>query len=129
MEKNIFEQAAIGAWRYPSSKGDITTEDLFHLGLTQLDSIAKTINRQLKDSEEESFVAKRTAANIVIASKLEVVKYVIAHKQEAVRLREDAANRKAQREKIANIMAERAEGQLQGKSDAELEALLKSLQD
>ena len=58
----MLEKALINNYRYPTTVGNVTTEDLFGLPLTSktgkpnLDDTAKSINKLLKDTEEESFV-------------------------------------------------------------------------
>lgn len=123
MEKNIFEIAARKAFRFPSNKGDVTVEDLFNFGLAQLDFTARTINKELKASEEESFVTTRTNANTNLAVKLEIVKFVIADKQEEQRKRVDAASRREQKEQVASILAARKHNALLELTDEQLAAL------
>lgn len=129
---NLFELAARKGFRFESSKGQLTVEDLFQLPLdseksASLNQVAKTIARQLKQAEEESFVAVKTSTNTELEQKLELVKHVIS-----VRLEENAAARKAveakqQREKIAALLAQKQDQELAGKSVEELQAMLEQL--
>lgn len=94
---DIFKNAAINKYRYPSSKGNLTTEDLFDLPLTSeknasLDSVARELNKQIKEFGEESFVNAPSPALNITKNKLEVVKLVIAFRQE---MNEAAATRMA----------------------------------
>lgn len=123
MEKNIFEIAARKAFRFPSNKGDVSVEDLFNFNLSQLDNTARAINKELKSSEEESFVTTRTNANTALAVKLEIVKFVIADKQEEQRKRVDAVARREQKEQVASILAARKHNALQELTTEQLAAL------
>ena len=93
---NIFEQATRRAIRFESAKGDLSVEQLWDLPLQSrnqfdLDTVAKTVNRQLNAVTEESFVSVReNPAKETHSLKLEIVKHIISVKlQEA----EEARNR------------------------------------
>ena len=58
---NLFLQATREKFRFESPKGDLSVEQLWDLPLTSrtgfdLDTVAKTVNADLKASNEESFV-------------------------------------------------------------------------
>ena len=58
---NLFMQATREKFRFESSKGDLSVEQLWDLPLTSrtgfdLDTVAKAVNADLKASNEESFV-------------------------------------------------------------------------
>ena len=87
---NIFEQATRRAIRFESAKGDLSVEQLWDLPLQSrnqfdLDTVAKTVNRQLNAVTEESFVSVReNPAKETLSLKLEIVKHIISVKlQEA----------------------------------------------
>jgi hypothetical protein len=122
-DRNLFEIAARNKFRFVTTRGNVMLEDLFEMPLTSksgfsLDDVAKGINRQLKSTEEESFV--QPAVNIgqqELRDKLDLVKMVIADKQaanERVRL---AQEKRAKREKLLE--------QLERRNNAELEQMSK----
>jgi len=133
--KNIFLTAARKRFRFDSVKGERTTEELFTLPLTSksgfdLDTIAKTVNRQLKAQAEESFVeTSNNPLKAELEEKLEVVTTVIgiikaeneadrlrrARREEAHALRDALASAKAR--KLGEASEEDLEKRL-----AELEA-------
>lgn len=121
---SIFEIAARKAFRYESNKGLVTTEDLFHLPLSELDKIAKAVNRDIKASEEESFVSPRTLNDQMVQIKLDILKFVIADRQAMIAAQEDAKADRVRKEKIREILSRKKENELEGKSVEELEALL-----
>lgn len=124
---NIFELASREAYRFDSVKGALTVEDLWLLPLTttrnnaaSLDNIAKEINKQLKSSEEESFVTQRTSKDVTLASKLELVKHIIAVKmQEAEAVRSQAA-KADEKVKLLAILAKKQEQSLENLTEEEI---------
>jgi len=83
---DFFMEATRKAWRFPSVRGDLTVEQLWQLPLSSkggfdLDTVAKSINAQVRQAQEESFVtANKSAGQQEATNKLEVVKAVIAAK-------------------------------------------------
>jgi len=102
---NIYKFAAQNRLRFPSIKGGdgLTVEQLFDLPLESktgfdLNSVAKTINAQLKGAAEESFVADTSAdpKKVFLTAALDIVKDVIATKQAANRAAADKAKQAAE---------------------------------
>ena len=129
---NLFELAARKAFRFETSKGFVTVEDLFQLPLesekgASLDQAAKTIARQLKQAEEESFVAAKTSKDSELEQKLDLIKYIIAVRKEESAAQRDAITRKQQREKISALLASKQEQELASKTPEELQAMLDEL--
>lgn len=78
---HLFLSASRSKLRFSTTKGLLSTEDLWDLSLESLNNIAKAVNRDLKASQEESFIVKRSAADATLELKLEILKHVIATKQ------------------------------------------------
>ena len=59
----MFEKATQEKYRFETTKGLVNTEDLWDLPLVGgnccLDDIAKDLNRDVKENEEESFIVKK----------------------------------------------------------------------
>lgn len=115
---NIFEQASIQKLRFPSLKGELTTEQLWDLPLQSksgfdLDNVARTVSRLLKETTEESFVTPTAnTANSKLTLAMDLVKHVIASKvqhAEAMRRKIDLVN---ERNKLLNILADKQEDAL-----------------
>lgn len=129
----LLRNALKNHYRYPSPVGDLTTEDLFDLPLTSrtnracLDDTAKQINRELKDSEQESFVEPAVSGTSELAEKLEIVKSVIALRIEEREAAKDAVAKKEKRERIMAIIANKEDQNLQEKGLGELKSLLDDL--
>ena len=87
---NIFEQASRTPLRFGTGQGPVSTEDLWNLPLqskpgstrTSLDDIAKILHKQLKESEETSFVTPTKTTDPVTQLCFDIVKHIIeAHGQ------------------------------------------------
>lgn len=131
---NIFEEASRSKLRFETAKGSITVEDLWDLPLTNgtqlsLDNLAKGLKRKLDDLSSESFVFLDTenAEKNTVSLQLEIVKYVINIKLEEYKAKEFALKKAAKREKIMNILADKAAASLQNLSEDELRKMLKDL--
>lgn len=121
---DIFEKATKAKIRFNLTKGVLTTEDLWSLKLEDLDIIAKGLNKELKASEEESFIAKKTTACATTELKFEVVKRIITVKLEEKEAKAKAAERLAKRQQLITIISEKEDSALKDKSIEELKAML-----
>ncbi len=123
----MFEQALKNNYRYPSKKGLMTTEDLFSLSLTELNEIAKTVNKKIKDIEEESFIPGPNF-NVTNDSKmLEIVKHIINAKVTERDARILERDRAEQKQKIMATMVRKNDESLENMSVEELKKMLESL--
>ena len=125
----MFEEATRLKLRFNTGLGNLAVEDLWDLPLlgekASLDSIAKWLNKAIKEESEESFVVKKTIANAVLNLKFEIVKHIIDVKLEEAERREKAAETKAKKERIMAILEEKQDDDLKSKSADELKDLLK----
>lgn len=131
---NIFEYASRNNLRFPSVQGVLTVEQLWTLPLTSrvankacLDDIAKTIHRDIKETDEESFVTPRTTASVADATALEIVKHIIAVRQEEAAAKTDAAARATKRKQLEDLIAGKQNEAQASKSVEELQAELLKL--
>ena len=122
---NIFEVATRKKYRYPY-KGMITTEDLWDLSLTALDSIYKTLNKQAKQSQEESLL-NTSASNETLENQIAIIKYIVAIKQQEQVDRLKEKERAEQKQKIMEILADKQDETLKGKSVEELQKMLEEM--
>ena len=58
----LFELAVRKKYRFPF-RGQISVEDLWDLSITNLDSVFKTLNKEKKQSEEESLLSVKSEAD------------------------------------------------------------------
>lgn len=127
MEK-MFEYATRNKVRFPF-KGLISVEDLWDLTLTNLDSIYKTLNKQVKQSEEESLLDTKTTVDKELDVQIAIVKHIVAVKLAEQEEREKASAKKAQKQKIMAIIASKQDEALQNSSVEDLQKMLDELGD
>lgn len=131
---NIFEQATRQQFRFQSIKGLLTTEDLWQLPLQSksgfdLDTVAKTINKMLKETAEESFVTSVSSANTALSLALDVVKHVIAVKMEENAASRSRVERAAERQKLLEILEKKQDAALHELTPAQIAERLAALSD
>ena len=123
MVKNIFKYAAKKALRFPY-KGMASDEDLFDLGLNELDNIYKTLKKQQKNDAGESLIEDKTPQDTQLEIKLAIVKEIFDDKKASIDKAKKTAEKKAQAQKILSIMNRKQDEALQNMSMEELQAQL-----
>jgi len=126
-EQNLFEQASRLKLRYQTTKGLVSTEDLWDLPLTSLNEVAKSLNKQVKEAGEESFIEIKSTANEKLELSFEIVKYVIKVKlaeQKADKLAKENATKKQQ---LLELLHQKKNEQLSQLSVDEIEKMLADL--
>lgn len=133
---NIFEKAALLKLRFRSSKGLITTEDLWEVPLRSndqynLEAIAQAASNELKGATKETFVpSKNKKVNQQVnvwALQLDIIKHVIAVKDARDERRLRAASIRTERNKLLDAMAEKNDAELKSLSKEELRKRLDAL--
>lgn len=130
---NIFEQATRRAIRFESAKGDLSVEQLWDLPLQSrnqfdLDTVAKTVNRQLNAVTEESFVSVReNPAKETLSLKLEIVKHIISVKLQEAEEARNKANKASEKEKLLRLLDEKQNEALRALTPEEIQERLKAL--
>ena len=124
--ENIFEYATRNKVRF-SFRGLISVEDLWDLSLTNLDSIYKELNKQSKQSEEESLLNIKTQEDELLNVQIEIVKHIVSVKLVEKEAREKASAKKAQKQKIMSIIAAKQDEALQNSSIDDLQKMLDEL--
>lgn len=130
---NIFEQATRQKIRFETGRGEISVEQLWDVSLQSrnefdLDTIAKTINRQLKSVGEESFVSSKVNHyKTLLELKLEIVKYIIAVKLSEVEQSKERIARQEEKEKLMEILQNKEDLALHNLSPEELRKRIEQL--
>lgn len=130
----IFEEATRTKLRFPTALGNLTVEDIWDLPLitttgagVDLDIVARSTNKLLIQSEEESFVAPKTVQNATLRLKLDILLHIINIKLEEKAAREHKVENKLKKERILTAIAEKEDSALQGKSINNLKKMLDEL--
>ena len=123
MSTNMFEIATRNKFRFPF-KGVISTEDLWDLSVESLDNVFKTLNSEMKKTKEESLLRTKSKDDEVLELKIEIVKHIVAVKQEEKEARERKFLDRERNQKIMSIIAAKQDEQLHNMSVEELQKLL-----
>jgi hypothetical protein len=109
----MFKQASKVKLRFKTSVGALTTEDLWELPLEVLDSLAIELNKDLKDTEQVSFITDKPRTNATKELQFSILKEIINDKllQKAEAL-ERQANRVRKTQLIEALEAKRQESLL-----------------
>lgn len=126
MSEKMFELAIRSKFRFPF-KGMVSVEDLFDLSVKNLDSVFKVLNSELKQINEESLLNAKTKQDKELDMKIEIVKYIVGVKLEEDNLRLKTKERKEQKQKIMELLAEKQDESLKSKSAEELKKMLDDL--
>lgn len=124
MNTNIFELATREKYRFPY-KGMISVEDLWDLDIPELDRVYKSLNKELKTTDEESLIEIKST-NVTLNNKIEIVKYIFEVKRTEEEQRTNQMNNARQRQHILEILAKKQDESLQNMSEEEL---LKKLEE
>ena len=120
-----FEIATREKYRFPF-RGVISVEDLWDLGVNDLNTVFQALRRGKKAAEEESLLddAPRTKDEEALDNKIDIVKYIAAVKKDEARARREAAAKHARNEKIKEIIARKQDESLANLPVEELQKLL-----
>jgi len=122
---NIFERAAREKVRF-GFRGIIATEDLWDLSMGDLDEIFKQANILLKDRNGEGLI-KDTSKNTfsgTLQLQVDLVRYVFEEKQKMANEAEAKILRMEKKKRIMEIITDKQDETLAGKSVAELKEML-----
>jgi hypothetical protein len=124
---NLFEIAVRNKYRFPF-RGLVSVEDLWDLSVENLDVIFKELNAQRKRTQEESLLGTKTAQDKELEVKIDIVKYIVSIKLDEAELRSKDKERKAQQQKIMEIIASKQDQALENMSLEELQRMLNELE-
>lgn len=130
---DLFVIASRKKFRFTSERGELNVEQLWDLPLTSkngfnLNAVAIAVNSELKGLAEESFV--ETSSNPrrrELEQMLEIVKFIIATKQDETKAASERLARQAMRRKLQEAIEAKEDQALVGSSIEELRAQLAAL--
>ncbi len=128
----LFITAARSKFRFTSTSGQLSAEDLWDLPLSgrgaNLDNIARGIHKELKDADGDiSFVKPAVKTTTELQAKFDIVKYVIDVKMSERDARDVAEAKSATKQKLLAKLAEKQDKDLDSKSSEEIQAMIDSL--
>ena len=116
MKNKLILQALVGRFRFQSSNGNINLEDLAQLPLSKLNDVAKELYIEAQKSTI-SFIEPRSVDSESVI-KLEIVKEIIAYRQESALLEINEKKSNAEIEELDLLISEKQ------KSGATIEELV-----
>jgi len=124
--QNIFEQASRMKIRF-AYRGMITVEDLWDLSVQELDRIFQKLNKALKESKEESLLSPQAKEDSELAIAVAIVRHIVEVKLAEAAVALAAVERKAKKEKILSILADKQDDSLRNMSSEDLTKMLEDL--
>ena len=131
---DLFEQATRRRYRFQTSVGYLSVEDLWQLPLTNsrganLKSIATALAVQLKDNstDELGFFNEAIEANPELQAKFDIVKHIVTVRVAENKAKTDEKEKAAKKKEIRALIADKKKESLASKSIEDLEALERSL--
>lgn len=124
--QNIYKEAVWSDLKFLSDKGSLNISDLPRLTLKSLNAMAVDIYGKLQQSQV-SFITETTSVDRENLLRLEILKDVIATKQAMNADARDSKERAARRQELLTVLQNKQSEELQGKSVAELKAMIDAL--
>lgn len=125
-EVNLFEVATRSNYQFPF-RGVINVIDLWDLSLTNLDSVFKVLNAEVKKSEEESLLNTKSKEDEELSNKIEIVKYIVGVKLAEKKAKEDEKKNREMKQRLLEIKAKRQDAALENLSDEDLDRAIAEL--
>lgn len=119
-----FKQASKEKLRVLTTKGSLSVEQLWDLSLTDLDTLAVSLEEAYEKSKGKSFLVKRTVKDKNLKLQFDIVLDILQTKSEELAEAQIKAERKKNNAKIYEIIAKKQDEKLEGKTIAQLEAML-----
>ena len=124
--QNIFEVASRMKIRF-AYRGMITVEDLWDLSVQELDRIFQKLNKALKESKEESLLSPQAKEDSELNVQVAIVRHIVEVKLAEAAIALAAVERKAKKEKILSILADKQDDSLRNMSSEDLTKMLEDL--
>lgn len=125
-KEELFIKATRNKVRFPY-RGLASVEDLWDLPVTELDKIYKSLKKQEKTANEESLLEIKTDEDKELTMQIEIVKYIVGVKLEEKKAAETAKARKEQKEKLLQLLADKQDEELKGKTAEEIQKMIDEL--
>lgn len=120
-----FKLATQQKLRVQTTKGNLSVEQLWDLPLTDLDTLAVSLQEAYDESKGKSFLKKRTVKDKGLKLQFDIVLEILQTKAEEQNAAQEALETKQHNQKILQLIAEKQNDELKGKSIKQLEAMLK----
>ena len=123
----MFEKAARLKLRFPSAKGSIGVEDLWDLSRENLNTVFKTLNREVKVIGEESLDDTKTSDDDVLNLKIQIVRHIDSVKKKEAADKLNEKTKSEEKRKLLNLLANKREAALENLSEEDILKRLEAL--
>ena len=124
----MYKKALKMKLRFATTKGKLTTEDLFDLSLTDLNSLAISLDKKLSETPRKSFISDIAPDTQEDELRFNIVKDVITLKLAERNAAQNAKAKAAEKAQLMEILYRKKNEALENLSVAEIEAKLASLE-
>lgn len=126
--EKLFEMATRSKLRFPSTKGELSVEDLWDLSDKDLDVVYKNLKDQEVKSSEESLLDDVNVDPKLTAA-IGIVKYIFTTKRNERLAEKERINKKLTQRKYIDALSKKQDEAIEKMSEAELRAMIDSLED
>jgi hypothetical protein len=126
---NIFKEASRLQLRFSTTKGLLSVEQLWSLSQKDLSTCIRNLKKVLKDTDDDELAfldEKVSSVNSDDQLRFAILKEIFLTNKEESEANRTAKENKEFNKKIMDLIAEKEDGELKGKSIEELRAMIKS---
>lgn len=124
----MYKKALRTKLRFSTTKGKLTTEDLFDLSLTDLNNLAIDLDKKLSETPRKSFISDITPDTQEDELRFNIVKDVITLKLVERNAAQNAKAKAAEKAQLLEILHRKQNEALENLSVAEIEAKIAELE-
>jgi hypothetical protein len=124
----MYKKALRTKLRFSTTKGKLTTEDLFDLNLTDLNNLAIALDKKLSETPRKSFISDIAPDTQEDELRFNIVKDIITLKLVERDTARNAKEKAAEKEQLLEILHRKKNENLEKLSVEEIEAKLASLE-
>jgi hypothetical protein len=121
----MYKEASKQKLRFSTSRGSLSTEQLWDLPLTELDELAVGLEEEHRTSGKRSFLNGNSGKDKVAKLRFNIVLDILTTKVEEADAAKTKREDKEHNEKIIALIQEKKDDALKGKSIKELTAMLR----
>ena len=126
--ESLFEMATRNKMRFPSTKGELSVEDLWDLSDKDLDVVYKNLKDQEVKSSEESLLDDANVDPKLTAA-IDIVRHIFTTKRNEKLAEKERINKKLAQKKYIDALSKKEDEAIEKMSEAELRAMIDSLED
>lgn len=120
-----FKLASQQKLRVTTTRGSLSVEQLWDLSLSELDTLAVSLEQDYNESGKKSFLVKRSVKDKKAKLGFDIVLDILQTKSDELNAATEAKEIKEHNTKILTLIAEKNDESLKGKSIKQLEGMLK----